>query len=276
MTYPPDGYQFFDLSAQGVADVVAMNSSDDSQNYIELIFSGQNLLRRVRAVPSGSSSPPSYTLTTLSVLPSAIPPSWSAQGYNHIGDIDFIRADGLVLAPVEEPTYTKPALLVYNSSSSTAPFTFVKGVVTKQRHCPWVAFDAVHHLVYSSEYDNVTSIYVYSWPDLLPFDPAPTQSLEKVGELGLQQVQGGVVRGTILTITTDADVNSKGNDWFSFDLAQEGKLVASGNVVFEGENNTVAETEGLTIDGLGRMWVVTNTATPSPGGQYTGPIYTLQ
>lgn len=99
--------------------------------------------------------------------------------YNHIGDTQF--TNGKLFGAVEEPTYTQPAIFVYNVSETAIDF-WKYAVMPQQRHAPWVAQHG--SLLYSSEYNAVTELHTYD-----------AQSLEYQGPISLSmtldEVQGG-------------------------------------------------------------------------------------
>jgi hypothetical protein len=122
-------------------------------------------------------------------LPDAIPHDLRQQyGYNHLGDCQF--ADGLIYFPLEEPTYTIPALFVYSlATDNSIEFVTYKAQST-QEHMPWVAMDPSSRLLYSSNYDNVSTIQIYN------------ENLEFVKDLKidmiLDKVQGGAFYDNLL------------------------------------------------------------------------------
>lgn len=80
-------------------------------------------------------------------------------GYDHLGDCQY--SDGLLYLPLEEPTYTRPAIFVYKLTASSIEFVTYKSQ-TAQAHMPWVAMNADTRLLYSSDYDNVSTIQIYN------------------------------------------------------------------------------------------------------------------
>ena len=131
----------------------------------------------------------------VAALKPAIPGYLAEKGYDHIGDID--AAGGVIYAPLEDRWYTAPLLAMY--SAEDLRFIGVVGPLP-QSHMPWVAVDLKKGVFYSSEFDNVDRIYVYSLNG------------SKLGEIKLsmvlQRIQGGAVRGDKLYLSTD-----DGGDW---------------------------------------------------------------
>lgn len=216
---------FFGMSGQGVG-------SEGQYIY----WSGKDILKQ-------STVGPDINITvTNSVFP-AIPERMKQLGYDHIGDIDVFN--GIIYAPIEEPNYTHPAIAWYSTE-----LKFMNYVATHQSHMPWVAVDPSTKLLYSSEYDNVTYLYVYN-----------AQSLNLVGELSLSvpleqslmAIQGGFIYEDLLYLTSSwnhsfvtvyvVDINT--GEWLSdqtFHLDSQG------------------EAEGLTVTSAGDMYFVQNYA----------------
>ena len=269
-TYPPWGNLWYDGSPQGIAN-------DDATN--TLIFSGKHMLRRATRTfvpsPNGVNSADTagntataatgkYEFKTVGVLHDMIPAAWAARGYDHCGDADTVPGTRLVLVPVEEPSYTRPALFLYNSSDDLGTFHFVSGTVVNQKHMPWVAHVQPTNaseaaFLVSSEYDNVTAVHAYTWPGAAFLRMI---AIERVGPRGLMHVQGGVVRHGVLYLSTDQNENPLDDDVFAFDLSTSpARLLYSFSYRF---THALAEVEGLTVDGAGRMWVVTNCVEVDP------------
>eukprot|EP00756_Hemistasia_phaeocysticola_P052542 Hpha_TRINITY_DN27791_c0_g1::TRINITY_DN27791_c0_g1_i1::g.157125::m.157125 len=246
----PGGEAAFGGSPQGIADPSL--STEGMSN--TLVLSGKNELRRVTYT---NASDKAFSFVSEVVNDDAIPPAWKNQSYDHIGDADWYL--DFIIVPVEEPSYTAPALLVYNASSLGFSGN---GVKTQQKHCPWVAawvVDGDTTYLVSSEYDSVEALYVYTWPNI---QFVGHLAVENVGGSGLMHVQGGVVRNGVLFLSTDQRQNP--GDIFAFNLTAALKnttswttapKLASWTTSFQGG---LAETEGLTVDSNGRMWVVTN------------------
>jgi hypothetical protein len=101
-------------------------------------------------------------------------------GYNHLGDCQY--DNGLIYFAVEEPSYLIPAIFVYRLSDTSIEFVTYKSHNTQQ-HAPWIAMDPATGLLYSSDYNNVTTLQIYN------------KDLEYVAQqkitIALDQVQGG-------------------------------------------------------------------------------------
>jgi hypothetical protein len=152
-----------------------------------------------------------------------------AFGYNHLGDCQY--SNGLLYFPLEEPTYTNPAIFVYKLTATSIEFVTYKSHNTQQ-HMPWVAMDPDTHLLYSSNYDNVTTLQVYN------------EDLNYVTDLAidavLEKVQGGAFYEGFLYL----GVNGQ-DTVYSVDT-QTGHVSIA--VVQTGENQDVEyEFEGLTF-----------------------------
>jgi hypothetical protein len=263
-TLPPGGEAFFGDSPQGVANGPAENS---------LVFSGRHLLRYAAVRANNNSQ---YNFTTLAINADPIPHVLQAQGYDHIGDVDTVPyALATLLAPIEEPSYTRPLIAVYNVSDSN--ISYVRSAVLSQHHSPWVAYAQLSltggtDAVLSSEYDNVVKVMCYSWPELTFLYP---YNLQRVGANGLMRVQGGFVTSQLeLVLSTDQNANPEGHDLFVFDLVAivhaEQPFAPLKHSQKSNWSSPLTETEGLTIDAEYRLWVVTNLLGMAP------LVYTLQ
>ncbi|KJE94705.1 hypothetical protein CAOG_05307 [Capsaspora owczarzaki ATCC 30864] len=220
---------FFASSPQGVAMLFA-NSSVPEQ----IVFSGKTILRRCSYVGK--------TMTFASILenPNALA-NVSALGYNHIGDIDIYN--GVLYAPIEEDSYTRPAIVTYDPM--TLEYTGL--VQTTQKHMPWVAVSSLYKFLFSSEFDNVTSLYVYQVENLKMGLFTILDLHLPVGlEQGLMAVQGGVVSGTNLYLSSSAP----GDPVYVVDYR-------TGIVQLEFNLPSTQETEGIAIaNSDGYMYVL--------------------
>jgi outer membrane protein assembly factor BamB len=131
--------------------------------------------------------------------PMAIPPELAAQGSNHIGDLDY--HDGRLYVAIEDDGYKRPTIAVFDADTLT--YTGISQVVptTMQTHIPWVAIDAERGLVYSSDFDPVSTINVFSLSDLRPLR---TVSLNQT----IGHVQGAKVYEGALYASTDDETKS--------------------------------------------------------------------
>ena len=130
----------------------------------------------------------SISLTTGQIT-SGIPASLSAQGYDHIGDID--TANGLIYASLDDSqtkplSYSQPAIALYdaNTLQYTGIFFTLNPPDGTHDIASWVAVDAAAGLAYGMAYDNATEMAVYKLSDF---------SFVKYVQLSqtLDSVQGG-------------------------------------------------------------------------------------
>ena len=121
-----------------------------------------------------------------------IPEELKKQGYDHIGDIDYF--EGIIYAPVEDYRYKNGTFVLYFAENLTYTGKYIK---TSQSHMPWCAIDPETQLLYSSEFDNVRSLYVY---DL-------KKDFRRLKDLPLSQtlhrVQGGTIHNGLLYLSCD-------------------------------------------------------------------------
>lgn len=140
-----------------------------------------------------------YELNVLQSFQNAIPADLLDEGYNHLGDCACDEISSLCYYAVEEPTKTKPSIFVYNLTTTGVSFVKERHQPV-QSHMPWVAFDASTRYLYSSEYDNVSELRVYSADNL--------EYLHSVVISGaavpLSGVQGGAFYGGKLYIGVNA------------------------------------------------------------------------
>ena len=169
-----------------------------------------------------------------------LPSSLKDEGFWHIGDCDYYGGTHLLVAAVERHNYTNAGFMFFFAGN----LTFSHALITQQRHAPWVATDPETGLVYSSEFDNVTSISIYNHTFGGLVDKLV---LHNVPQNGLMAVQGGVIRNGTLYLSS----SSKGQPTALIDI-KTGILMSSFNTATGHEN------EGLTIDPAGFMYQVTN------------------
>ena len=125
-------------------------------------------------------------LNVLESTLSAIPLDLLEEGYNHLGDCACDVRAGLCYYAVEEPTKIKPSIFVYNVTDTGLVFV-TEHHELMQSHMPWVAFDSVTRFLYSSEYDDVTQLQVYSADTLEYLHSLPLSGTATP----LNNVQGG-------------------------------------------------------------------------------------
>jgi hypothetical protein len=126
----------------------------------------------------------------------AIPADLRDQGYDHLGDCQFY--DGLLYFAVEEPSFTRPSIFVYDVNDDE--FVFKKHMPQPmQSHMPWVAINTdignsgLPVYAYSSEFDNTTQIFAYD-VDTLEFSHTVPLSTT------LNSVQGGAFYDGLLYV----------------------------------------------------------------------------
>ena len=114
------------------------------------------------------------------------------QGYNHIGDIAYFV--GKLYAPIEDVSYVKPIIGIYDADSLNFTGEFVQ---VPQSHFPWIAVDPRTGYFYSSEFSGVNKLFVYD----------PEQNFSLIDEiplnLTLSRVQGGAFLGDFLYLACD-------------------------------------------------------------------------
>ena len=121
-------------------------------------------------------------LHVLATLPSAIPPQWKAQGFDHIGDIDVVG--NTIYAPFEQPDYSKGVQATARYDATTLLF---------------VAIDPKSMTAYSMDHFDGDALLRYDvragWKPLAPL---------KLSML-LHRTQGAAVGGGAVWISTDDD-----------------------------------------------------------------------
>ncbi|KNC47326.1 uncharacterized protein AMSG_03759 [Thecamonas trahens ATCC 50062] len=206
-------YGWFGFSPQGVAVV-----GEDGAPATGVIFSGKHLLRRTSLPVPATGSEMAYATEVENRKP--IPPELAVEGYEHIGDV--AAAFDTLYAPIEkQATYTAPVIAFYDPNS----LDYVGHYTTAQHHCPWVAVDAAHGILFSSEYSNVSSLYAYAVGNGTPHTLRPLGAVPLAGlprsqwPDGIQEAQGGVVvaRGnnTLLIMSSSASLQPV----FTFDIS---------------------------------------------------------
>lgn len=126
-----------------------------------------------------------------------IPGFLQDQGYNHIGDIAYFV--GKLYAPIEDVSYVKPIIGIYDADSLNFTGDFVQ---VPQSHFPWIAVDPRTGYFYSSEFNGVNKLYVYElyvWDGDKYFDLIDEVTLN----LTLSRVQGGAFLGDFLYLACD-------------------------------------------------------------------------
>ena len=163
-------------------------------------------------------------------LLNAIPEYLQKLGYNHLGDSTYYNE--FIFFPVEEPTYTKPAIFVYEILNSSSIVFSTYKAQSCQAHMPWTAIDESTKILYSSEFSNVETLRMYSLDD----------DLKYVGDLEidmkLDAVQGGAFYQGLLYLGVNHD-----DTIYSINIT-------SGNVnaaMVQQRDKTAYEFEGITF-----------------------------
>lgn len=215
-----------------------------------LIFSGRDIIKRTKDF---------FPFEPEVVVHKAIPANFSSDlggQYRHIGDISTIKYKGkeVLLTSVEEPTYTKPLMMMFSADS----LAFQHWCELEQHHTSFLAGDGVGGVMWSVEFMDVTELLRYSFPSCAPLPPLPL--LRGGKPVTLQGVQGAAVdrasEGRRLFITTN-QIKSNGGDVFEVDTASGEILTAMDLVVGLG----YAEMEGIEVweaGGEQRMLVQAN------------------
>ena len=169
----PDGF----YRSQGM-------TTDGSSNYFSWQFGLEKTDLNYNELLRNSS----ISLTTGQVT-SGIPTSLSAQGYDHIGDID--TAGGILYASLDNSqtkpnSYSQPAIALYDADTLqyTGKFYTLNPPDGTHDIASWVAVDASAGLAYGMAYDGATEMAVYNLSDF---------SFVKYVQLSqtLDSVQGG-------------------------------------------------------------------------------------
>ena len=113
-----------------------------------------------------------------------IPKELREKGYFHLGDPEYY--EGLLLIPIEKEGYVKPSIIaVYNAET----LQLERYAYTSQDHMPWLTVDDEGR-VYSSEFEPVSEIYVYSLEEIKEGNEIKPVDVIKLNK-PIQGVQGG-------------------------------------------------------------------------------------
>jgi hypothetical protein len=122
----------------------------------------------------------------------AIPPKWSARGYNHIGDIDVVG--NVVYAPFEQPDYSKGQQVTARYDART--LKFLGAVEVAQHENSFVTVDRSTKVAYSMDHFDGAELLRYDiahgWKPLSPLELSMT----------LEHTQGASVAGGAIWICT--------------------------------------------------------------------------
>ena len=175
---PPSVIEWYETSRQPISSLWGQGVAFDG---VYWYFSGRQYLCKTYL---------NYSIIIENYDP--IPQELRKQGYHHIGDIDYF--EGVIYAPVEDYGYKNGTFTLYFAENLTYAGKYVK---TSQSHMPWCAIDPETQLINSSEFDNVSSLYVY---DL-------KKNFSRLKDLPLsqtlQRVQGGTVHDDSLYLSCD-------------------------------------------------------------------------
>ncbi|MDB5999334.1 MAG: sorting protein [Rhizobacter sp.] len=141
----------------------------------------------------------SLSLST-GTITSGIDPSLSAQGFDHIGDIDY--ANGIIYASLDNsqtnPSYSQPAVALYdaNTLKYTGQSFTLSGPDGTHDIASWIAVNATAGLAYGMAYNDATEMAVYNLSDF---------SFVKYIQLSqsLDSVQGGKIFGDWMYMAAD-------------------------------------------------------------------------
>jgi hypothetical protein len=132
-------------------------------------------------------------LNVLAHISPAIPASWKAKGFDHVGDVDV--AGDYIYVPFEQPDYSK-------GQQATARFDrmtlqFVDAVTVPQHHNSFVSVDPDTMIGYSMDFFDDDALLRYdvthAWK---PLPPLPMSKL-------LHHAQGGDIGSGQVFISTD-------------------------------------------------------------------------
>jgi hypothetical protein len=129
---------------------------------------------------------------TVKLIP-AIPASWKARGFNHIGDIDV--ADGVVYAPLEQPKYEldHQAILMFDAGT----LAYKGGVNVVQHEASFVTVDPSTGIAYSMDRFGGNALVRYDVRDGWRRLPPLRMSTR------VERVQGADVYGGAVWLSTD-------------------------------------------------------------------------
>jgi hypothetical protein len=126
----------------------------------------------------------------------AIPPAWTARGYDHIGDIDVIR--NIVYAPFEQPHYNlgHQATAMYVATT----LHFISAVVLKQHQNSFVTVDPKTLIAYSMDEFGGAALLRYDVTH--QWKPLPALKMSRF----VDKVQGADVADGAVWLSTDDSI----------------------------------------------------------------------
>jgi hypothetical protein len=170
-------------------------------------------------------------LTLLKSLNPAIPPAWTARGFDHIGDIDVVGR--YIYAPLEQPDYAKGRQATARYDRDT--FRFIDAVLLPQHENSFIAVDPTTMTAYTMDHFDGKAVLRYDvahgWTRLPPLPLTVT----------LHHTQGADVLNGVLWIST----SDPENYLYAVDLAT-GRVHADGSM-----GHVPGEGEGLDVSALG-------------------------
>jgi hypothetical protein len=169
----------------------------------------------------------------------AIPPAWSARGFDHIGDIDVIGK--YIYAPLEQPDYAKGRQATARFDRDT--LQFVDAVTLPQHENSFVTIDPETMTAYTMDHFDGAALLRYdvahNWKRLPPLRLSTT----------LQHTQGADILNGVIWIST----SDPSNDLYGVDL-RTGKVRSNGSM---GHTGGQGEGEGLDATALASGFVHT-------------------
>jgi hypothetical protein len=166
-------------------------------------------------------------LDVVTSLNPAIPPAWTARGFDHVGDIDVIGK--YIYAPLEQPDYAKGRQATARFDRDT--LRFVDAVMLPQHENSFVTIDPTTMTEYSMDHFDGNTILRYDvthgWKRLPPLRLS----------MRLHHTQGADILNGVIWIST----SDRQNHLFGVDL-RTGKVRPDGSM---GHTGGAGEGEGL-------------------------------
>jgi len=184
------------------------------------------------------------------IISTEIPSFLKSQGYDHYGDLDFYQ--GYLFVPLEQMKGNIPSKIVVFEAASLSFVTCSNLIYPKI--CGWCAIDPSTGFLYSSDFLDVNSLFVYRQEIngnklYLEYKFSLTLFDENMQQITIQHVQGGVFsrKTGLLYLVSDAGEDDGGI--MIFDV-RTGKIVTHIKVNYDPKNWlgwTNEELEGITI-----------------------------
>lgn len=166
-------------------------------------------------------------LKLVTSLNPAIPPAWTARGFDHVGDIDVVGR--YIYAPLEQPNYDKGMQATARFDRDT--LRFIDAVVLPQHENSFVTIDPITMTAYTMDHFDGNAVLRYDvghkWKRLKPLRLSTT----------LHHTQGADILNGVLWIST----SDPKNDLYGVNL-RTGKVRADGSM---GHTGGAGEGEGL-------------------------------